>query len=160
ENGLDGRTGNAAPVLKTPSRQQQQRLDALATEIKRVEGQLNSPMPDVDAAQGEWEKTATEEAKAAWTVLDPREMKSQGGATMSKLPDKSVVVSGPNPPTDNYTITAEADLPEMTAIRLEALTDKSLPAMGPGRSSNGNIVLTDVRLAVADRVVKFKAASA
>ncbi|MCA9210512.1 MAG: DUF1553 domain-containing protein, partial [Planctomycetales bacterium] len=37
-------------------------------------------------------------------------------------------------------------LPQVAAIRLRTLTDKSLPQNGPGRAGNGNFVLTNVRL--------------
>src|SRR5579871_3906989 len=37
ENGLDGRAGNAAPVLRTATPEQQQKLDALAASIQQAE---------------------------------------------------------------------------------------------------------------------------
>lgn len=51
ENGLDGSRGNAAPLLKLPTPAQQQRLAALAAEIRTVETQLTGPSPDRNAAQ-------------------------------------------------------------------------------------------------------------
>jgi hypothetical protein len=46
ENGLDGSRGNAAPVLKAPTRQQQEKLDALKKEAKEIEKQLALPKSD------------------------------------------------------------------------------------------------------------------
>jgi hypothetical protein len=43
---------------------------------------------------------------------------------------------------------------------LEALPDQHLVGNGPGRSVNGNIVLTDVRLSAAGQPAKFKVAAA
>jgi len=165
ENGLDGRAGNAAPLLKIPTAAQQQSLDRLAASIKEIETRVNGPMPETDAAQAEWEKSAAAPTKTEWTVLDPSELKSQGAATLTKLDDKSILVSGDNPATERYTLEVDTGVSAITAIRVEALPDDSLIAKGPGRSVNGNIVLTDVRVAagvpgVDPTAIKLKSASA
>ena len=46
ENGLDGSKGNAAPLLKVPSVEQQQKLDVLVAEIRTIETELAGPLPD------------------------------------------------------------------------------------------------------------------
>ena len=48
----------------------------------------------------------------------------------------------------------------MTAIRLEALPHESLPAQGPGRANNGNIVLSEIHVAAGAAKPKIKAAVA
>ena len=55
ENGLDGRTGNAAPLLKTPTAEQQKRLDELQKQTDELERRLAGPHAEIDAAQQEWE---------------------------------------------------------------------------------------------------------
>jgi hypothetical protein len=151
ENGLDGKVGNAVPFMKVPNAEQQAALDKLAGSIMDVEQKLKGPMPDVDAALAQWEKSAgaAAQTKPEWTVLEPAEMKSAGGATLAKRDDKSIFASGTNPEKDTYTLVAKTELKGVTALRLEALPDDSLGAKGPGRSENGNIVLTDLRLTVA-----------
>ena len=74
------------------------------------------------------------ESQARWTVLKPSEMKSKGGATLSKLPDLSILASGRNEKGDVYTIVAQTQETQVRAIRLEVLTHESLPNQGPGRS--------------------------
>jgi Protein of unknown function (DUF1549)/Protein of unknown function (DUF1553)/Planctomycete cytochrome C len=86
-----------------------------------------------------------------WVVLDPQSMKSEGGATFAKNADGSITVGGPNARFDTYTIKAACDLPSITAIKLEPLADKSLVAGGPGRASNGNFALTDLKLTIGPR---------
>jgi len=84
-----------------------------------------------------------------WTVLQPTEMKSVGGATLTKLPDDSILASDPNPLGDAYSIVAEANVVGLRVIRLEALTHESLPNRGPGRDGErdlGNFALTDLRI--------------
>ncbi len=167
ENGLDGRAGNAVPVLKLPTLEQQQKLDQLAASIKETDQRITGPIPDVDAAQVEWEKTYAGENKLVWLDLNPHEFHSKGGASLKKLDDKSILVSGENPSTETYTITSRIECDDITAIRVEALPDDSFTAKGPGRSVNGNIVLTDVRLSFRlangpdePKPIKLKAASA
>ncbi len=161
ENGLDGSKGNAAPLLKAPSPRQKARLDQLADAMRGLEAQLERVLPAVDAAQAEWEKsTALRPEKMEWTVLDPSELSSRGGATLTKDKDGSIRVSGENPTQDGYTIAASTGLAGVTALRLEALPDDSLHAKGPGRSANGNIVLTDVRVLAGTTPVKIRTASA
>lgn len=83
--------------------------------------------------------------KTDWQVVQPTKMVSAGGATLSLLADGSVLASGKNPDKDTYTIHVRPDLPRVTAVRLEALPDDSLPHLGSGRSElNGNINLTGI----------------
>jgi eukaryotic-like serine/threonine-protein kinase len=68
-----------------------------------------------------------------WAVLKPTEMKSKGGATLTLKDDGSILASGKNPDRDVYTLVARPGLDHIIAIRLEALTDPTLPSSGPGR---------------------------
>jgi hypothetical protein len=93
----------------------------------------------VDKAQEKFE--ADLKNVPTWTPLEFAEMKSKGNATLTKQEDGSILVSGPNPATDEYTLKATTDLKGITAVRIELLPDPSLPAKGPGRAPNGNLVL-------------------
>ena len=160
ENGLDGARGNAAPLVKVPSKAQQLALEKIDRQIQELEAQLKAPAPAPDGDQLAWEKLVAAGAVAVWKTLEPKSLKSTGGATFTKQPDGSTLVGGTNPATDTYTIVADAGLPNITAIRLEALPDASFAASGPGRSANGNFVLTGVRAAVNGTPLAWKAASA
>jgi hypothetical protein len=92
----------------------------------------------------EWEQQQT--AANAWQVLQPDVFVSAAGATLTRQPDGSFLASGPHGPTDTYTLTARAPLARLTAVRLEVLTDDSLPMHGPGRESNGNLHLSEFQL--------------
>lgn len=70
-------------------------------------------------------------------------------ATRAKLTvaaDHSVLASGETEPGETYTVTFLAPVDRITAVRLDALIDSSLPQNGPGRASNGNFVLSKVSL--------------
>ncbi|MEO6183122.1 MAG: DUF1549 domain-containing protein, partial [Verrucomicrobiota bacterium] len=99
----------------------------------------------------QWLKAIPKEnlAKPAWIIPDLDEFKSKGGATLNKLSDGSLLASGKNSDTDTYTFVAHTSLTNLAAIRIEALAHPSLAKGGPGRSDNGNIQLTDLRVTAA-----------
>ena len=107
----------------------QQRKAALATALEHL-----------PARQAEWEKTAKD--LAAWHVAEPKTATSAGKAKLVTQPDRSILVSGPNPTPEKYEITVTTKLTGITGIRLEVLPDPSLPTKGPGRAPNGNFVLS------------------
>ena len=81
-------------------------------------------------------------AAPAFAAVVPTEFKSAAGATGAIAADGIVLVTG-SLAKDVYTI--KAIVPpggNVSAVKLEALTDPSLPAMGPGRAGNGNVVLS------------------
>jgi hypothetical protein len=98
------------------------------------------------AHQAAWEKTIQ---PTPWTVVDVTALKSTSGAVLTKQGDGSILASGKNATPETYAITATTKLTGITAARLEALTDPSLPAQGPGRAKNGNFVVTEFNLTAA-----------
>jgi hypothetical protein len=71
---------------------------------------------------------------------------STAGATLTLQPDGSVLASGMRPDKDTYTIVGFTKLPHVSAIRLEAIPDPSLPKGGPGRADSGNFVLAELKV--------------
>ena len=103
----------------------------------------------------------------AWYPLEIGKRTAAGGAELQLLDDGSLLVAGPRPDQDSYTVVAFTDRTGLTGIRLEALPDDSLPGKGPGRADNGNFVLrqltvTEVPLEepTAARQVALSAATA
>jgi hypothetical protein len=78
-----------------------------------------------------------------WEVPTPIRASAESGAVLTIRPDGSILASGSTPTTDRYEVEVEADLAGVSAIRLEALTDPSLPHQGPGRAPNGNFVVRE-----------------
>ena len=100
-----------------------------------------------------WEKNgANRREGVSWVVLDPQTFKSEGGATFKKLPDGSILASGPNAKFDTYTFVVPTKLTGITGVRLEALADPSLVKGGPGRADNGNFDLTDFHITIAPKI--------
>lgn len=136
-----------SPRLRTPTQEQVRQIEVLTEQIADWEKRLKNPHHDVAAQQSKWE---TEERKRQtdWQVLQPIDLHSEGGADLRRLPDHSILVTGRSPQTDTYTIQARTNhLEQITAIRLECLSDERLPNGGPGRSpNNGNFVLNDIEV--------------
>ena len=147
---------NSPPQIKLP-----------APEIEAEIAKLRAEMLQLENASAEAAKAPQNQAAStvAWTVLAPTALQAAGGATLTIQPDGAVLASGENPAQETYMVTAPVTLGTVSAIRVEALPDDSLPARGPGRAVNGNFVMTDVRMAVdppaaAARPVGFNAAVA
>ncbi len=104
-----------------------------------VAAALADLMPDPDTSPG-------------WTVLQPAAMTSAAGATLSLLPDGSLLAAGPLSTFETYSVDAVSDLSRITAIRLEVIPDHRFPHRGPGRGAiRGTFRLTAVRLTAFPR---------
>jgi hypothetical protein len=89
---------------------------------------------------------------ANWIVLAPTSVTSEIGATLTESSDHAILASGAIADRDVYTFKAIAPVSGITGVRLEALTDPSLPYGGPGREpDNGNFVLSEFTLEVETR---------
>ncbi len=89
-------------------------------------------------------------ADGNWNILVPLEIKSAGGATLTRLPDGSILASGENPDQDSLTLFARTELAGITGLRLEVLPDPSVDATGPGRQIKfGDLHVTEVSAQVA-----------
>src|SRR5262249_8564132 len=124
---------------------------ALAKARSLLERRL-SRAPDDETAAGTLAEVLPDAGESrGWTTLRPAVLTSAAGATLTRLPDGSVLAGGLTPVADTYTVEAMTDLVGITALRLEALPDPSLPHHGPGRDFSGNFHLDEVRLSAASR---------
>ena len=129
---------------QAPKLAEAQRKKAEAT--AKLEADLKTYETTVLAKKlGDWEKEKASSVINRWQVVEPKAMSASSSATLSKEPDGSIVVSGPNK-DGVVTISAETDLTGITGVRLEVLTDKRLPNNGPGRATDGNFVLNELEL--------------
>ena len=81
-----------------------------------------------------------------WDPIAPTSVASAKGATMTVLGDKSVLATGDKPNNDTYRVEIPVGRGGITALRLEALPDASLPENGPGRAplfSEGDFLLDE-----------------
>ncbi len=140
------------PSLELPTAAQAAESEKLRAEIAGLQAVLDAPTPALAAAQSQWESDI-KTAETKWTVLEPSHYVSAGGATLKLLPDGSILAGGKNPAADAYELSASTDLTGITGVRLEVISDPSLPGGGPGRDAEGNFFLSDfdVQAAPADK---------
>ncbi|HYE75185.1 MAG TPA: DUF1549 domain-containing protein, partial [Blastocatellia bacterium] len=137
------------PELELPTPEQEAKRKKIQAEINSLEAKLKADTPELRAAQVNWEREVISEP-SRWTLLEATSVKSTGGTTLTKQPDKSITASGAKPENDIYVFTAS--LPkaaQVSALRLEAMADVSLPQGGPGRDPYGNFVLTGIEAEIA-----------
>ena len=94
---------------------------------------LDTPTPELEAAQAAWEATVQSQL-ADWKPLKPSGAVAASGATFAIADDGAVLVGGNAAATDIYTVVAPVDLPNLSAIRLEALPHKQSARQGSGPS--------------------------
>ncbi len=115
----------------------------------------------LEKAFSEW---LVKESAAAtrWTVLTPSSAKSNL-PLLTILEDASVLASGDQTRADTYTLKFPPSLAGITAIRLEALPDDSLPGHGPGRTfyegEKGDFILTNFTASAGEKPLTFATAS-
>jgi hypothetical protein len=136
-----------AKCLKTFKESEKDHAEMVA-EYSKLEAALQAYEKQIPAKQAEWEKGFKD--VVGWSNVEIKELKSAGGATLTKQTDSSVLAGGKNPSPEVYTVTASTKEKGITGIRLEVLPDDRLPMKGPGRaSSNGNFVLNEFKVTVA-----------
>ena len=108
-----------------------------------------------------WEVEARKN-QPEWTVVRPEvEELSTDGQKYRPLKDGSFLAEGYAPTKHTVKLITKTDMKNITAFRLELLTDPNLPLGGPGRSLKGTCALTQfsVEAAPADaprKVTKVK----
>ncbi|CAN5900967.1 PSD1 and planctomycete cytochrome C domain-containing protein [soil metagenome] len=129
------------PVMSLPTPEQTTRMEALQKRIKELEQTLQGNPPELVAELQQWENSLSK--PVVWEPLDITDV-SAATYQFEKKPDGSWLTVGGTSDKTHFTIKAKSGLKEITAFRLEALEDDSLPHHGPGRSENGNFVITEL----------------
>ena len=117
------------------------RLDAAVAEARKA---LELETPQLVAAREAWEKSLGGRGQTDWQALAPTEAAATSGTPLRMAKDNAIVAGGKAADVDTYVVTARTKLKGITAVRIDALTDKALPKNGPGRADNGNFVLTEL----------------
>ena len=121
-------------------------------EMPVPQSEIAQRQADIDKKVAQAEKDAhhfpfsTEELE--WTTAYPSTFLSRVGSKFEPLQDGSLRVLSTRSDPDQYTIELAADVSEVVAIRIEAMTDPSLPKGGPGKTDHGNFVLSEVALSL------------
>jgi serine/threonine protein kinase/tetratricopeptide (TPR) repeat protein len=125
-------------------------------EAERAAERALAARPQDAAAATAWADLLDPPSDPKWTVLSPKSASSEGGSTLTVMPDGSILVGGKNPDKDAYIVELPVTGP-IAALRLEALPDPTLPKSGPGRGPGGNFLLTELTATVNGEPVRWKA---
>ncbi|HEY6548741.1 MAG TPA: PSD1 and planctomycete cytochrome C domain-containing protein, partial [Vicinamibacteria bacterium] len=144
------------PELELPSEEQAKQRAALRAEAAplRVEIEQRNLEAELQAFAA-----AARAPAPAWTALEVTGFEATSGSTGKARPDGSVLVAGEVKDADSYTVKVATTLAGITAFRLEALPDESLPKKGPGRAGSGAFVVTEVAVAEGGRKLDLDAAA-
>jgi len=151
--------GRREPGIAVLDAIQREKLSQFDKDEQSLNRTLNTTTPELAKAESEWEHDLAAAAPTAWTTLTPTSVTSESGTKLQINSDDSITGSK-FPAKDAYVFKARTNLQGITAIRLEALADPSLPARGPGAAPNGNFVLTNFRVEADGAPVKLVRASA
>jgi hypothetical protein len=150
-------------AVYTPG-EQMRRADIFAR-TREIEAMLKERAPDWEARMAAWEERM-KSGQPEWTVIRPAvDDISADGQKYLPQPDGSFLVQGYSPVKTRVKLTLKTDVRNITAVRLELLTDANLPRGGPGRSFKGTCALTEFEAEAApasapDKREKLKFASA
>ncbi|HKC88674.1 MAG TPA: DUF1549 domain-containing protein, partial [Blastocatellia bacterium] len=117
--------------------------------IREIEASLRERTPDWQRRMAEWETKATKD-QPEWAVVKPEvEEISNGGQRYLPMKDGSFLAQGYAPTKHRVKMSVKVDQQNITAFRLELLTDANLPMGGPGRSVKGGCALTEFEVEAA-----------
>ena len=143
----DANRGDEEPTLPLPTPEETAKTDGIKQEMAAIQAKMKGSTPEFEAEERQWE--AQMALPAEWRMVTPFEVRAASGTTLAAQADGSfLAVGSDHPEKDTYTVKAHSDLHGITAFRVEALPDDSLPAHGPGRAENGNAVLSELSVAV------------
>ncbi len=130
------------PEMEVPTAAETKKRNEILLRIAKLEDDLLAKNPDLPKQMAAWE-ISTKQDVGEWTMLDDAVLNGTNGIKFETLPDHSFIPRGDNSPTTFYYMTAKTKLKNITGIRLELMTDHSLPRNGPGRSMEGALWLSE-----------------
>ena len=153
------------PRMEIPDKQTEARRKETEEKVAKLLAALPEKFPggaaELAQAFDAWENEASSRA-AHWTVLRPKKLESSK-PYLTVLQDGSVLAAGDIAKSVTYDLDFDAPSAPATAIRLEALTDESLPNRGPGMAfyelELGDFFLSEITAKFNGQALKFSHAA-
>ncbi|MBL9199321.1 MAG: PSD1 domain-containing protein [Opitutaceae bacterium] len=141
------------PFVTLPDTANDARRAEIGLRLKKIDDDIAAATARIRADLPAWEETARAALADAPQshALEVAEFSSSEGSPHRVLADKSVLLVDDVPDKDTYTVTVKTKLTGITGLKLEALTDRSLPGNGPGRgdAARPNFVLNTFAVTAA-----------
>jgi hypothetical protein len=145
--------GRREDGLLVATAEEDAKLKEFDARIAEAKQRLEKATPEITAAQADWETQHAPAGGSAveWTPLHPETLASTANATFTVEAGEIIrAVTPPGTETDAFVIGIPSGTQEITGFRLEALKSSQLPRLGPGRSANGNFVLSELSVSMRD----------
>ena len=159
ENGV----GKRQPNLTVPTPEDEARIAELKKAINsgRVANLLESDpafQAKIQESQKEW-LAKGKLPRSTWRAVALSDFKTPAGTTLTVQPDGSVLEGGEVPSKASYSFQV-ASTGQVSAIKVDAITDKNFPEKGGFSRGNGNFVLTEVEVKRGGKKLKIVKAQA
>ncbi len=133
------------PEMEVPTEAEARKQEEILRGIDRLEDDLLAKHPDLPAKMAAWEESVRGGA-GDWRPLDDVEVIGTSGVKFERMLDGSFIPRGDNPTTVAYYLRGKTGLKGITGVRLELLTDQTLPRRGPGRATPGTAWLSEFEI--------------
>ena len=152
----DADSDDEKPTMKVFAAGQEQQLASL----RQKQGAADKALAEAMKSESFLRELADLEKQAVatlakWEPVEVTSAKADNGTSLTDAAPGEILAKGETPDTDSYTIKAKAGPDRITGFRLEALTDATLPGNGPGRSAQGNIILSEFKASIDGKPVKL-----
>lgn len=126
----------------------QKKVAELEARRKEASGQSEEQFDRWVASVGESSRSGS-----SWQTARPETFETTGGETFAILEDGAVLLSGTVPDTVEHIFSIAPPESPITAIKLDVLTDASIPGGGPGRGDEKrtNIILSEITAELVTR---------
>lgn len=139
------------PFMDLPqSPEQVKKKEALQARLNALNAEMKTARADAKKSQRRWESAVLAEVnnRKPYRVLKPQSIETTGSEAFEHQADGSFLARGTVPSTVIYTVKAKSPGGMLTALRLDAMTDPSLPGNGPGRGDpkKNNFILSEIEI--------------
>lgn len=127
--------------LEVPKPEDEKKRKEITKKVRELEAKAMKEATNLSAAMAAWEKDVAD-VPNDWQVLDPSEWHNFA-TKFEKQPDKSLLGGGDVQPGAFLKVWVDTELTNMSAFRLEALTNPNLVYNGPGLGDRGEFLLRE-----------------
>lgn len=131
-----------SPTLSFLSPEQSRQQEEWQSEIDFLKGKLSTLTLTLAQGLDRWDRRFPRDLD--WQTRSPSRATTTSGGQATTNAEGIVSVQS-TAEKDTYRVALPLPAGALSALRIEALTDKSLPSSGPGLAGNGNFVVTAVR---------------
>ncbi len=140
-NTADADKRDESPLFEFYTAEQKERKAKLESERQQLDDKFKQPPPAWLSGFAKWEQSFP--VKLDWHTPASPTAKSKAGTKITARAD-GALLAAKGEAKDTYTVTLPLKAGKLSAVRLEALTDKSLTDGGPGNGAKGKFTLTQI----------------